>query len=71
MTEAEADGYAERSQAALDELAAASARWPERPELERDSAGAPVVRLKNLRDRTESVLPTAQARQGFLGGENN
>ena len=39
--------------------------------LERDSTGAPVVRLKNLRERTETVLPPAQARKGFLDAENN
>jgi RHH-type proline utilization regulon transcriptional repressor/proline dehydrogenase/delta 1-pyrroline-5-carboxylate dehydrogenase len=39
VSPAEADAYAARSAAALDELAAASALWPERPLLEVDSAG--------------------------------
>ena len=39
--------------------------------LEHDSTGAPVVRLKNLRDRTETVLPPTQARKGFIDAEHN
>ncbi len=48
----EADAYALRCDRALASLAAAAARWPERPLLERDSAG-PVARV-NL-----SIKPTA------------
>jgi RHH-type proline utilization regulon transcriptional repressor/proline dehydrogenase/delta 1-pyrroline-5-carboxylate dehydrogenase len=39
VTEAEADRYAARCTAALEELAAAAHRWPVRPQLERDSVG--------------------------------
>jgi histidyl-tRNA synthetase len=34
--------------------------------LERDAAGSLVVRLKNLRDRTEKVLPPGQASEGWM-----
>jgi RHH-type proline utilization regulon transcriptional repressor/proline dehydrogenase/delta 1-pyrroline-5-carboxylate dehydrogenase len=39
VTEAEADAYAERCADALRSLSAATARWPERPDLERDASG--------------------------------
>src|SRR5919201_147930 len=39
VTQAEAQRYADRCASALDTLVAASARWPERPHLARDSAG--------------------------------
>ncbi|MBV8955330.1 MAG: proline dehydrogenase family protein [Solirubrobacterales bacterium] len=39
VTEAEADNYARRCTEALEEIAREAARWPERPVLERDSAG--------------------------------
>jgi len=37
--------------------------------LERDSAGALVVRLKNLRDRTEKVLPPTEASSELINHE--
>ncbi|MDQ6778786.1 MAG: proline dehydrogenase family protein, partial [Actinomycetota bacterium] len=40
VTESEADAYAERCLDALRSLSAATARWPERPALERDVSGA-------------------------------
>jgi RHH-type proline utilization regulon transcriptional repressor/proline dehydrogenase/delta 1-pyrroline-5-carboxylate dehydrogenase len=40
VTEAEADRYAARCTAALEELAGAARRWPARPLLERDSHGS-------------------------------
>jgi proline dehydrogenase len=40
MTEAEADRYAARCTAALEELATAARGWPSRPVLEHDSSGA-------------------------------
>jgi proline dehydrogenase len=40
VTEAEADRYAARCMAALEELALAARPWPSRPVLERDSSGA-------------------------------
>jgi proline dehydrogenase len=39
VTEAEADAYAERCADALRSLSAATGRWPERPDLERDANG--------------------------------
>jgi histidyl-tRNA synthetase len=39
--------------------------------LERDASGAPTVRLKNLRDRTEKTLPLEQASGAFSPGQNN
>jgi RHH-type proline utilization regulon transcriptional repressor/proline dehydrogenase/delta 1-pyrroline-5-carboxylate dehydrogenase len=40
VTESEADRYAARCHEALEQLVQASAKWPERPLLERDSAGS-------------------------------
>src|SRR5947208_3307281 len=54
VTEAEADGYAERSQAALDELAAASARGP--------SSGLVLqAYLRDSPEQLERVLEWARA----------
>src|SRR5215210_1900347 len=39
VTQAEAQRYAQRCDVALETLAGATARWPERPALERDGAG--------------------------------
>jgi RHH-type proline utilization regulon transcriptional repressor/proline dehydrogenase/delta 1-pyrroline-5-carboxylate dehydrogenase len=40
VTQAEADRYAERCNDALEQLAAAACKWPERPMLEHDSVGS-------------------------------
>jgi proline dehydrogenase len=55
VTAAEADGYAERCAAALDELAAGAARWPARPALERDSAGR--IPRANLSVKVSALSP--------------
>jgi proline dehydrogenase len=55
VTAAEADRYAERCEQALSELVVASARWPERPHLERDSLG-PVPRA-NLSVKVSALTP--------------
>ena len=65
VTQAEADGYAERCREALDELAAASADWPERPELERDSAG-PIPRA-NLSVKVSALTPLLRPDAPELG----
>ncbi len=44
VTQAEAQRYADRCAGALDTLVAAAARWPARPQLERDTAGAAAAR---------------------------
>jgi proline dehydrogenase len=55
VTEGEADRYAARCHEALDELAKASARWPERPALEADAAG-PLPRA-NLSVKVSALTP--------------
>src|SRR5919199_2697862 len=55
VTQAEAQRYAARCSEALDTLVEASARWPERPHLERDSAG-PVPRA-NLSVKVSALTP--------------
>jgi proline dehydrogenase len=55
ITAAEADAYAGRAADALDEMAAASARWPEQPALERDSSG-PLPRA-NLSIKISALTP--------------
>ena len=55
VTAAEAQRYADRCADALDTIAAAAARWPERPQLERDSAG-PLPRA-NLSVKVSALTP--------------
>ncbi len=55
VTDAEADRYASRCSAALEELARAAARWPDRPTLEHDSVG-PVPRA-NVSVKVSALTP--------------
>jgi proline dehydrogenase len=55
LTVDEADAYAARCAAALDTLHEASARWPARPALERDSTG-PIPRV-NLSVKVSALTP--------------
>jgi proline dehydrogenase len=55
VTQAEAQRYADRCADALDTLVAAAARWPDRPQLERDSAG-PLPRA-NLSVKVSALTP--------------
>jgi RHH-type proline utilization regulon transcriptional repressor/proline dehydrogenase/delta 1-pyrroline-5-carboxylate dehydrogenase len=55
VTAAEAQRYADRCADALDTLVAAAARWPDRPQLERDSAG-PLPRA-NLSVKVSALTP--------------
>jgi proline dehydrogenase len=59
VTRAEGQAYADRCEQALLELAAASARWPERPLLEADSAG-PIPRV-NLSVKVTALTPLTRA----------
>jgi proline dehydrogenase len=55
VTQAEAERYAQRCAEALDTLAESTRRWPERPRLERDSAG-PLARA-NLSVKVSALTP--------------
>jgi proline dehydrogenase len=55
VTQAEAQRYADRCADALDTLVAAAARWPARPQLERDTAG-PLPRA-NLSVKVSALTP--------------
>jgi proline dehydrogenase len=55
VTQAEAQRYAERCDAALTTIAGATAKWPERPSLERDSNG-PLPRA-NLSVKVSALTP--------------
>jgi RHH-type proline utilization regulon transcriptional repressor/proline dehydrogenase/delta 1-pyrroline-5-carboxylate dehydrogenase len=55
VTQAEADRYAERCNDALQQLAAAAGKWPERPILEHDSAG-PLPRA-NVSVKVSALTP--------------
>jgi RHH-type proline utilization regulon transcriptional repressor/proline dehydrogenase/delta 1-pyrroline-5-carboxylate dehydrogenase len=55
VTQAEAQRYADRCARALDTLVAAADRWPDRPQLERDSAG-PLPRA-NLSVKVSALTP--------------
>jgi RHH-type proline utilization regulon transcriptional repressor/proline dehydrogenase/delta 1-pyrroline-5-carboxylate dehydrogenase len=65
ITSAEADRYAARCLAALDELAAATAPWPARPLLEADSAG-PLARA-NLSVKVSALTPLLRPDAPELG----
>lgn len=58
VTEAEADVYAGRCESTLRTLAAETARWPDRPHLERDAHG-PVPRV-NLSVKVSAMTPDAR-----------
>jgi RHH-type proline utilization regulon transcriptional repressor/proline dehydrogenase/delta 1-pyrroline-5-carboxylate dehydrogenase len=68
VTEAEADRYAARCADALDELAAAAERWPERPLLECDSAGA--IPRANLSVKVSALTPLMRPDAPDLGRED-
>jgi proline dehydrogenase len=55
VTQAEAQRYAARCDVALEELATAARSWPERPALERDSAGA--LPRANLSVKVSALTP--------------
>src|SRR5919202_750728 len=55
VTQAEAQRYADRCANALDTIVAAAARWPERPQLERDSAGT--LPRANLSVKVSALTP--------------
>ena len=55
VTQAEAQRYADRCTGALETLVAAAARWPDRPQLERDSAGA--LPRANLSVKVSALTP--------------
>jgi proline dehydrogenase len=59
VTQAEAQRYAARCSDALETLVDAAARWPERPRLERDSAG-PLPRA-NLSVKVSALTPLLRA----------
>ena len=65
ITSAEADRYATRCAAALDELAAATRSWPERPLLEADSDG-PLARA-NLSVKVSALTPLLRPDAPELG----
>jgi proline dehydrogenase len=68
VTEAEADRYAERCSDALRELGGAAAGWPERPALERDSAGA--IPRANLSVKVSALTPLLRPDAPELGRED-
>jgi RHH-type proline utilization regulon transcriptional repressor/proline dehydrogenase/delta 1-pyrroline-5-carboxylate dehydrogenase len=65
VTAAEADGYAERCRDALERLATASASWPPRRSLERDSAG-PLPRT-NVSVKVSALTPLLRAEAPQVG----
>jgi len=68
VTAAEADRYAERCSGALETLAQACAAWPERPKLERDSAG-PLPRA-NLSVKVSALTPLLRPEAPEVGRED-
>ena len=68
VSAAEADRYAERCAAALEELAGAAAGWPERPVLERDSSG-PLPRA-NLSVKVSALTPMLRPDAPELGRDD-
>ncbi len=65
VTEPEADRYAARCREALEELVQASRRWPERPQLERDSIG-PLPRA-NVSVKVSALTPMLRPDAPELG----
>ena len=68
VTSAEADRYAARCREALDELASATARWPERPGLESDSAGR--LPRVNLSVKVSALTPLMRPGAPEVGRED-
>jgi proline dehydrogenase len=68
VTEREADRYAARCAEALEELAAATAGWPDRPELESDSIG-PLPRA-NLSVKVSALTPLLRPEAPELGRDD-
>lgn len=68
VTEQEADRYAARCTAALEELAGAAARWPERPVLEHDSSGA--LPRANVSVKVSALTPLLRADAPERGRED-
>ncbi|MGI8512712.1 MAG: proline dehydrogenase family protein, partial [Solirubrobacteraceae bacterium] len=68
VTEAEADRYAERCAEALETMAAAARRWPPRPALEADSAGA--LPRVNLSVKVSALTPLLHPEAPEVGGED-
>ena len=65
VTETEADAYAARCSGALRSLSAATARWPERPALERDGSG-PIPRA-NVSVKVSALTPLLRPDAPALG----
>src|SRR5436309_814245 len=68
VTQPEANRYAARCAEALDVLAAAYARWPDRPQLEHDSAG-PLPRA-NLSVKVSALTPLLRPDAPDIGRED-
>jgi proline dehydrogenase len=68
VTQAEADRYASRCAEALDVLATAYTRWPDRPQLEHDSAG-PLPRA-NLSVKVSALTPLLRPDAPAIGRED-
>ncbi|MGZ4203615.1 MAG: proline dehydrogenase family protein, partial [Thermoleophilaceae bacterium] len=68
VSQAEADAYGARCAAALEELAIAAARWPERPILEHDASG-PLPRA-NLSVKVSALTPLLRPEAPAVGGRD-
>jgi proline dehydrogenase len=68
VTQEEADRYADRCVEALEVLAAAAASWPERPVLERDSAG--VLPRVNVSVKVSALTPLLRPDAPRLGRDD-
>ena len=68
VTHAEGQAYADRCDEALQSLALASGRWPERPLLERDSIG--IVPRVNLSVKVTALTPLTRAEAPDRGRED-
>jgi proline dehydrogenase len=68
VTAAEADRYAERCAEALDVISEAAQRWPERPLLERDSAGR--IPRANLSVKVSALTPLMRPEAPELGRDD-
>ena len=68
VTEREADHYAARCTAALEELARSAASWPERPVLERDSSG--VLPRANVSVKISALTPLLRPEAPERGRED-
>ena len=68
VSQAEAEAYAARCAAALEELATAAARWPERPILEHDGSG-PLPRA-NLSVKVSALTPLLRPEAPTVGGRD-